>query len=129
MWARNQSASQAVCQSVSLLVCLLERLVQSGTSRILIRGVRTRLIEQTRETRVHRSRDVDQEKNKTENPIVFSPAFSLFTRAPNAGLTKSLYLSQNFVFYNFPDFQVNSLEPSIHADYPPPPKVVQLLVY
>ena len=89
----------------------------------------TRLIGRTRETTVHGSRDVNQEINRRENPIVFLTAFSLFMRAPNTGLKKFLNLFRKFVFYIFPDLQSNSLDLFIHAEHPPPPKVVQLVVY
>ena len=45
-------------------------------------------------------------------------------KRPNIWLTKSLYLTQNFVFYIFPNLEVNSLELSIYAKYLSPPKVV-----
>ena len=83
MWTRNQSASQALCQSISQLVCFLERLVPSGTFQILIHFVRTRYIGQTRDTTVHGSRHVNQEINRRENPIVLWIGFSLFMRVSN----------------------------------------------
>ena len=72
---------------------------------------------------------MSQEINRRENSIVFLTVFSLFTRIPNVWLTKSLYLSQNFVFHIFLNLQVNSLEPSIYTTYPSLFKVVQLIVY
>ena len=45
---------------------------------------------------------MNQKINRGENPIVFLTVFSLFVRVPYVGLTKSLYSSRNFVFYNMP---------------------------
>ena len=72
---------------------------------------------------------MSQKINRKENPIVFLTVFDLFTRIPNVWHTKSLYLSQNFVFYIFLNLQVNNLKLSIYAVYPPLFKVVQLIVY
>ena len=63
---------------------------------------------------------MSQELNRWGNLIFFLIAFSLFMRAPNIIPPKFLYLSQNFIFYIFPNLQMNSLEPSIHAEYLPP---------
>ena len=71
-----------------------------------------------RENRVYGSRDVNQEINNRENVIRFLTAFYLSMRVHNVYLTKSLYLSQNFVFYSFPNLQLTSLELSIHAEHP-----------